>query len=72
MLFNSLQFAVFFPVAALIYFIIPRKLRCIWLLAASYAFYMSAGPKYAVLLLFSTAVTFCGGLLLERAPENRG
>ena len=71
MLFNSLQFAVFFPVAALIYFIIPRKLRCIWLLAASYAFYMSAGPKYAVLLLFSTAVTFCGGLLLERAPENR-
>ena len=32
MLFNSLQFAVFFPAAALIYFVIPKKLRCLWLL----------------------------------------
>lgn len=71
MLFNSLQFAVFFPVAALIYFIIPKNLRCPWLLIASYVFYMSANPKYAVLLLFSTAVTYAGGLALGKAAENK-
>ena len=71
MLFNSLQFAVFFPAAALIYFILPGKLRCAWLLAASYVFYMSANPKYAVLLLFSTGVTYAGGLLLGRVPQKR-
>ena len=71
MLFNSLQFAVFFPAAALIYLILPGKLRCAWLLAASYVFYMSANPKYAVLLLFSTGVTYAGGLLLGRVPQKR-
>lgn len=71
MLFNSLQFAIFFPVAALIYFVIPKKLRCLWLLLASYVFYMSASPKYVVFLLFSTLVTFAGGLLVERAEPKK-
>ena len=70
MLFNSLQFAVFFPAAALIYFILPGKLRCAWLLAASYVFYMSANPKYAVLLLFSTGVTYAGGLPAGKGPAK--
>ena len=71
MLFNSLQFAIFFPVAALVYFIIPKKTRCLWLLLASYVFYMSASPKYVVFLLFSTLVTFAGGLLVERAEPKK-
>ena len=71
MIFNSLEFAVFFPAAVLVYFVIPRKLRCLWLLAASYVFYMSANPKYALLLLFSTGVTWCGGLLLGRVSKKR-
>ena len=71
MLFNSLQFAIFFPVAALGYFMIPKKLRCLWLLLASYAFYMSASPKYVVFLLFSTLVTYGGGLLVERAEPKK-
>lgn len=71
MLFNSLQFAIFFPVAALGYFMIPKKLRCLWLLLASYAFYMSASPKYVVFLLFSTLVTYGGGILVERAKPKK-
>lgn len=71
MLFNSLQFAIFFPVAALIYFVIPKKMRCLWLLLASYVFYMSASPKYVVFLLFSTLVTYAGGLLVERAEAEK-
>ena len=64
MLFNSYQFLVFFPVVVLVYFIIPRKIRYVWLLIASYYFYMSWNAKYALLLLTSTAITYISGLLL--------
>lgn len=66
MLFNSFSFLIFFPVVVLLYFAIPKKVRYIWLLAASYYFYMCWNPKYIILLLFSTAVTYAGGLLLEK------
>jgi len=65
MAFNSIQYIVFFPAVVLIYFIIPYKIRYIWLLAASYYFYMSWNAKYAFLMLFSTAVAYAGGLLIE-------
>lgn len=64
MLFNSYQFLVFFPVVVLVYFIIPKKIRYVWLLIASYYFYMSWNAKYALLLLTSTAITYISGLLL--------
>lgn len=72
MLFNSLRFIVFFPVVIAVYFIIHRKLRMYWLLLASYFFYMCWNPKYALLLLFSTAVTWGAGLMLERWRERPG
>ncbi len=71
MLFNSLQFAIFFPIAVLIYFVIPKRLRHVWLLLASYLFYMSANLKYVVFLLFSTLVTYGGGLLVEQAEGKK-
>ncbi|MCI8599650.1 MAG: MBOAT family protein [Lachnospiraceae bacterium] len=71
MLFNSLEFAVFFPAVVLLYLLIPRKLRCPWLLVASYFFYMGWNPKYAVLILASTIITWLSGILMGRVPENR-
>lgn len=71
MLFNSLHFLVFFPIVVLIYLIVPKKMRCAWLLAASYYFYMSWNPKYAILMAFSTIVTFLTGILLEKCSEKR-
>ncbi|MDC7278827.1 hypothetical protein NXH64_04845 [Butyrivibrio fibrisolvens] len=41
MQFNSVEFGVFFPLVLVVYFLIPRKIRSIWLLIASYYFYMS-------------------------------
>lgn len=64
MLFNSFHFLLFFPAVVLAYFIVPAKLRYLWLLAASYYFYMSWNAKYAVLIAFSTFVTWASGLLL--------
>ncbi len=65
MLFNSLEFLIFFPIVLVIYFIIPNKIKYLWLLAASYYFYMCWNAKYALLILFSTACTYAGGLLIE-------
>lgn len=70
MFFNSLSFLIFFPLVVLIYFIIPRKVRYIWLLIASYYFYMSWNAKYAVLLLGSTVVTYLCGIMLSRCKKD--
>ena len=70
MLFNSVSFIVFFPIVVLLYFVIPKKIRYIWLLAASYFFYMCWNAKYAVLLLYSTAVTYASGLLIDRCDAK--
>lgn len=71
MLFNSFNFLLFFPAVVLVYFLIPQKVRYLWLLGASYYFYMCWNPKYVLLLLFSTAVTFLGGLAIERFQAKK-
>ena len=70
MLFNSLGFLIFFPVCVLVYYAIPKRYQYIWLLAASYYFYMKWNPAYLLLLLFSTAVTYTGGRLIEKAGSK--
>ena len=66
MLFNSFQFMIFFPIVVLMYFIIPKKVRYIWLLISSYYFYMCWNPKYILLILFSTVVTYLCALAMKR------
>ena len=70
MLFNSLSFLIFFPIVVLIYFIIPKKVKYLWLLAASYYFYMCWNVKYAFLLLFSTVITYVSGLLIQKIKDT--
>ena len=66
MLFNSIDFLVFFPIVAIVYFLVPQKIKHIWLLITSYYFYMCWNAKYALLILFSTLVTYFAGIVLER------
>ncbi len=70
MLFNSMDFLIFFPIVIAVYFIIPRKARYIWLLVCSYYFYMNWNPKYALLMLLSTLITYLSGLLMEHASKK--
>lgn len=63
--FNSLQFLIFFPIVVLICFVIPKKIRYIWLLGASYYFYLCWNAKYALLVLFSTIITWLSGILIK-------
>ena len=70
MLFNSINFLIFFPIVVLIYFVFPCKWRHIWLLLTSYYFYMCWNPEYVVLLIISTIITYMCGYLLERMSQN--
>lgn len=70
MLFNSYDFLVFFPIAVFVYFVVPKKMRYIWLLIISYYFYMGWNAKYAWLLAISTFVTWVSGLLLEKIEKS--
>ena len=71
MLFNSYSFMLFFPVVLCIYFVIPKKARHLWLLVASYYFYMGWNAKYALLIAASTIITYLGGLFIERRKEKK-
>lgn len=70
MLFNSTEYLLFFPVVVLVTFLIPPKIRYIWLLAASYYFYMSWNAVYGLLILTCTIVTYACGLLVEAAERK--
>ena len=72
MQFNSLHFMIFFPVVLAVYFIVPKKLRYIWLLITSYYFYMSWNAEYAILIAFSTVLTFLCGILIDQFRKNEG
>lgn len=65
MLFNSFHFLLFFPAVVLIYFVLPQRIKWVWLLVSSYYFYMAWNPRYALLIAVSTILTFVSGLLLE-------
>lgn len=70
MLFNSTQFLIFFPVVLLIYYILPSKIRYIWLLISSYYFYMCWNPAYIILILISTGITYICAILVGMWKDN--
>lgn len=73
MAFNSLSFLIFFPIAVVGYYLIPQKLRNLWLLVLSYYFYMCWNASYALLILFSTVSTYlCAGWIAKiKKPRGR-
>lgn len=71
MLFNSSDFLIFFPIVVFLYFLIPNKIKYLWLLAASYYFYMCWNVKYALLILTSTVVTYASGLITEKIKQSQ-
>ncbi len=70
-LFNSVEFIVFFIAVSFSYFLLPHRFRWVMLLGASYIFYMWWNPSYALLMLFSTASTYAVALLMEKASTKQ-
>lgn len=71
MLFNSLHFAIFFPVVVCAYFALPHRVRWVFLLGASYYFYMAWRPEYAILMFLSTIIDYVAAILMDRTPVRR-
>lgn len=71
MQFNSINFMVFFPVVVALFFIIPKTLRQPFLLIASYFFYMSWNPTYALLMAASTFITYYSALFMEKFDHKK-
>ena len=70
MLFNSLNFAIFFPCVFLLYWLLPSRFRIYILFISSYYFYMSWNAKYVILILFTTIVSYTAAILLERCKTQ--
>ncbi len=64
--FNSLEYLLFLPITVILYFILPQKIKNPMLLIASYFFYMCWNPVYALLMLFSTVVTFVCSICVHK------
>lgn len=71
MLFNSLHFALFFPLVVTAYFLMPFKYRWAFLLGASYYFYMCWKPEYVLLLLFSTLIDYYAALQIGKSADAK-
>lgn len=71
MLFNSLQFLLFFGVVTLAYFLLSWRGRWVLLLAASCYFYMVFKPEYVLILAVTIVVDYVAGIWIEQAQGLR-
>ena len=71
MLFNTIDFAIFLPIVVLVYYLVPHKFRWVFLLAASYYFYMSWKVEYIFLIILSTLVDYFSGIRMEKLPDRK-
>ncbi len=67
MLFNSIQFALFFLVVTIVFFLIPHRFRWIHLLIASCVFYCAFVPIYILILFFTILIDYIAGIYIEDA-----
>jgi len=68
--FLSLSYFLFFPLTALVYFLLPGRGRNGWLLACSWFFYLCAGPESFPFLLGAALVTYFAARALEKRPRK--
>ena len=66
MLYNSFVFLLFFPIVAVVFFVLPHKARQLYLLVVSYFFYMNWNPTYSLFLAFVTLVSYLGAQILHK------
>lgn len=67
MLFNSFEFALFFPIVTTLYFLLPHRWRWLHLLVASSLFYMCFVPVYLVILFLLIGVDYVAGIWISRS-----
>ncbi len=71
MLFNSIQFCIFFVIVLTSYYLLPHKIRWLLLLLASCYFYMAFVPVYILILGFTIVIDYFAGIYIERSIGKR-
>ena len=71
MIFNSIQFLVFFVLVTALYYMLPYRYRWPMLLAASCWFYMAFVPVYILILAFTIGVDYAAGILIAGSTGKR-
>ncbi len=72
MLFDSLEYFVFFPVVFVLYWLVFNStllLRNLFLLAVSYLFYGWWDPRFLLLIIMSSGVDYWCGLQLDKTAQ---
>ncbi len=71
MLFNSLEFALFFPIVTILFFLLPHKFRWLLLLLASCFFYMFFKPIYILILILTIVIDYFAGIWIEKTVNKK-
>ncbi len=67
MLFNSIEFLIFFPIVTILFYVLPHKYRWLHLLISSCVFYMFFIPQYILILFTTIAIDYIAGIWIEKA-----
>ena len=66
----SNAFLLFVAAAVVLYYIVPKKVQWIVLLAFSYLYYTAGGVKYVFYILYSTIVVYCFALWIDHLQKK--
>lgn len=67
MLFNSINFCIFFPVVVMLYFLLPQRLRWFFLLVSSCIFYMALIPIYILVLFTTITIDYFAAIFIDKS-----
>ena len=71
MLFNSIEFLIFFPAVTVLYFLFPHRFSWLHLLIASCIFYIAYLPAYILILFLLIIIDYSAGLWIEKTRHKK-
>ena len=71
MSFNSIEYILFIAIVAILYYVIPNKYQNIFLLTASYVFYVAWGVLPAFLLLAQSLQSYFAAILINKYSKYK-
>ncbi len=72
MVFSSLTFMfVFLPIVLILYYIVPKKFKNLFVLISGLIFYAWGEPVYVLIMIASTLIDYTAGLLIYRFDKSK-
>ncbi len=71
MVLNSLTYIVFLAIVAVVYYTIPKRFQNVFLLVASFVFYLYGAPQYAIVLAMTIGISYFGAIRLQNMKSDK-